>query len=417
MRGPGAGGGPGGSGQLGAIPWHLAGGDQLWDSGEMSRPHRFFGRQCSQCHRRPFQRVTDAACLDCHEGQAHHADDAGLMRTSGLSGTRCASCHREHSGLEAMIGTDPRLCTDCHAEPGETMAGAEVEPVWGFLGESHPRFRVRLVSMPEAGEPEWKRVRMTGAVSEDNGLVFPHDVHLADEGVTGPGGGKEQLACADCHQPGADGAAMQPVRFERDCQGCHRLDFAAGDPDRELPHGEPAAVLAVLEEYYARVALRGGYTREEAEPPEVVRRKRPGGERLGEDERQAALEWSQQWARTVAGEVFEYRTCKTCHEVSRQPETEAGWAIAPVAMTQDWFPAHRFDHEPHMKTACTECHDAAGSGRTQDVLMPAIDTCRQCHGDSDSTARVASRCVDCHDFHTARELEMGGGALHADAME
>lgn len=409
--------GPGtGGGLVGVVPWHLAGGDQLWDSGGMSRPHRFFGRECSQCHRQPFQRVTTAACLDCHEGQAHHGNDADLMQAVGLSERRCASCHREHSGLEAMVGTDPRLCIDCHAEPGETMPGAGVEPVAGFLGDSHPEFRIRLVSMSDAGEASWRRVRMNGAVSESNGLVFPHDVHMADDGVRGPDG-PEQLACADCHRPGADGAAMEPVRFERDCQGCHKLDFAAGDPGRELPHGEPAAVLATLEEYYARVALEGGYDNAETDPPEVVRRQRPGGQQLEEDERQVALDWSRQWAGTVAAEVFEYRTCKTCHQVERRPETEAGWEIAPVAMTQDWFPAHRFDHEPHQQSACTECHAATESASADDVLVPGRATCLQCHGDSDSLAQVASRCVDCHAFHTADELEMDGHALTATGME
>ncbi|MDZ7712362.1 MAG: FHA domain-containing protein [Rhodovibrio sp.] len=47
----------------------VAGGDRIWDSGPMSQPHRFFGQDCRQCHRQPFQRVTDAACLDCHENQ------------------------------------------------------------------------------------------------------------------------------------------------------------------------------------------------------------------------------------------------------------------------------------------------------------------------------------------------------------
>lgn len=396
-----------GSRLLTTIPWHLAGGDQLWDSGPMSRPHRFFGRDCGQCHQEPFQRVTSEACLACHEDQPHHADDAELMHASGLSGRRCADCHREHGGLEAMVGTDPRLCVDCHADPDGSMPESDIRPVTGFMGDSHPPFRVRLVSITDAGEADWQRVRMTDAVSERNGLVFPHDVHVSEDGVRGPTG-REQLVCADCHRPGPEGVAMQPPSFEQDCQRCHRLDFSAGDVERELPHGDPESVLVTLEEYFARVALEGGFTDEAADPPEVVRQRRPGDEQLEPQERQAALEWSRQWAHTVAEESFEYRTCRTCHEIERQPESKAGWRVAPVALTREWFPAHRFDHDPHRKTDCMECHAADTSARSEDVLMPGIETCRQCHGDSDSTARVASRCVDCHAFHAADELDMAG---------
>ena len=393
-----------------AMDWLLSGGDRVWSTGPMSKPHQSFGEDCGQCHRKPFQRVTDAACVDCHESQPHHADDEQLMRTAGLSERRCASCHVEHSGTEALRASDSALCSDCHAEPQRNMPGSDLQAVAGFAEQEHPQFRVRLVSFDDEDRPTWDRVRMTGPVSENSGLLFPHDVHLDEEGIQGPEG-KEQLACADCHQPGPTGTTMQPVRFEQDCQSCHQLDFEPEEPDRQLPHGKPELVLSMLEEYYSRVALAGGFDRSDAEvePPEVVKRDRPASSGLDEGGRRAALAWAQEQARVVAGELFEYRTCHTCHNVERVNGAEAEWRVHPVALTQHWFPRADFTHAKHEQMACNDCHAAGESDSSEDVLMPAIGNCQECHGGADASAKIASDCTDCHGFHTASELEMGTG--------
>lgn len=399
-------------------PWHLLGGDQLWDSGPMSRAHRIFGKDCGSCHTTPFQRVTDGACLDCHEGTPHHADDTAMLQTAGLERWRCADCHTEHNGSEGLIATTPTLCTDCHSDPDGNMPQSETLAVSGFGAEAHPQFRIRLVGRSEGGDEPfaWHRVRMSGAMSETNGLVFPHDVHLAEEGVEGPED-MEMLECADCHRPDPRDIAMQPTRFERDCQRCHRLDFEPNEPSRQLPHGRPDEVVAMLEEYYARVALAGGYRNQEADPPEIVRRGRPGSDELGERDRRIALDWSQEWAEEVATELFEYRTCKTCHEIERRTDAAGGWHVQPVALTQEWFPEHEFTHDPHLGTACTDCHEAKQSETSSDVLMPGLGTCLECHGGADASGKVASRCIDCHGFHRADEQVMRTGRTHTQSGE
>jgi len=388
------------------VPWHALGGDRIWDSGPMSREHRFFGHDCGSCHTAPFQRVADAACLQCHEGTPHHTDDAAMLQTAGLTEERCADCHLEHNGSEGLIATKTSLCTDCHSEPGRNMPSSQTLAVTGFSPDSHPRFRIRLVAAAGDGTFSWRRLRMTGgAMSEDNGLVFPHEPHLAADGIEGPEG-METLACGDCHRTGPKDIAMQPTRFERDCQRCHRLDFEPNEPSRQLPHGQPDMVVAMLEEYYARVALAGGYRNPQADPPATVQRRRPGAQELAEAERRVALQWAQDWAAEVATEVFEYRTCKTCHAIERHESAPGGWHVQPVALTQNWFPAHEFTHDPHLGMACTDCHDAERSEASSDVLMPGIDTCLECHGDDDGGGQVFTRCVDCHGFHAADELVM-----------
>ena len=391
------------------MPWRIAGGDRLWDSGALSRPHRFFGRECRACHRRPFERVTNDACIDCHADQPHHSARPDLLRVTGLAEQRCASCHNEHNGTEGLVATQSKLCVDCHREPAD-IPGARIRPVSGFGAASHPEFRVRLVSPTPGGGFDWRRVRMDQPLREDNGLIFPHDVHLATEGVESPDG-RRVLACADCHRPDGAGDTMQPVRFERDCQACHRLNFEPMEPARELPHGQPDAVLAALGDYYARVALAGGYRAPAVDAPAVVRQRRPADDELDREQRRAALAWADAKAVEVAEEVIEYRTCGTCHDIERSGSAGTPqWHVAPVALTAEWYPEARFSHAPHTGLTCTDCHAAEPSARSADVLMPGAETCQRCHGDARSTARVASRCIDCHGFHTGDDTM---GATHA----
>lgn len=387
------------------MPWRLAGGDHLWDSGAMSRAHRFFGRECRACHREPFQRVTNEACLVCHADEAHHTAAVELLQSSGLRERRCAGCHREHEGTEGLIATDSQLCTACHARPDRTMAGSRVHPVVGFGGGAHPEFRVRVVASAADGGFDWRRMRLQPGLAEDNGLVFPHDVHLDPGGIDGPDGSRV-LECGSCHRPERGGHVMQPVRFEDDCQSCHRLDFEPNEPARTLPHGDPATVMTALVDYYARVALAGGYRDPDGGAPAVVRRQRPADAELDREQRRAALAWADAKAAEVAAEVIEYRTCNTCHAVERGG-AGAGWQVEPVALTQAWFAEARFSHEPHAAMSCSGCHAAAQSGHSADVLVPGIETCRQCHGDPESSARIASRCIDCHGFHIDERLTMG----------
>jgi predicted CXXCH cytochrome family protein len=64
------------------------------------------------------------------------------------------------------------------------------------------------------------------------------------------------------------------------------------------------------------------------------------------------------------------------------------------------MPYARFDHKSHAQSKCADCHDVAKSKRSADVAMPAIQSCRECHGGSrPAEKKVTSNCLLCHGFH------------------
>jgi len=70
--------------------------------------------------------------------------------------------------------------------------------------------------------------------------------------------------------------------------------------------------------------------------------------------------------------------------------------------------AHGFETKIRIPTmaGCDTCHEAAKSKAASDVLMPDIETCRDCHGSGDPHRnppdKVLSGCTMCHGFHDTR---------------
>jgi predicted CXXCH cytochrome family protein len=74
-------------------------------------------------------------------------------------------------------------------------------------------------------------------------------------------------------------------------------------------------------------------------------------------------------------------------------------SVAPVKVAAVWHPKARFDHGAHEDVVCADCHAAAESVESSDVLLPKIAVCRDCHGGETVSDRVPSPCVTCHAFH------------------
>ena len=210
------------------------------------------------------------------------------------------------------------------------------------------------------------------------------------------------LGCSDCHEPDENGVSFKPVQMERHCASCHRLDFDPADPQRTVPHGQPAQVTGVLRDFYAHAALAGGL--DKASAPAFVQLRRRPGETLSPQQARRAMAWADHESSVVIEEVFERRLCSTCHVVRRTGDAAVPFAIAPVAPQRpDLLPHARFSHAAHRGETCASCHAAATSQHSEDVLLPGLKRCGDCHGDRGSGAKVQSTCLTCHGFHAGSQ--------------
>lgn len=369
--------------------------DSYWLAGPVHNAHSSIGDQCETCHVDAFQRVPDEACASCHTASVHVAQGG----PSVLGETRCATCHLEHNEPPELVKHHQGLCADCHADLPENF---KLDPASDFL-DAHPAFKLSLLLPTEndAGEIEWQTEHMMLADSrtaDRSNLRFDHKVHLVEDGIVTPDG-KRVIKCAECHVAEPGGIGMLPISMDEHCSSCHTLAFDPDDPSRTVPHGDAESVMQALIEYYSARLLG-------ADPDAVEQRVRRPGQQLSRADRDRAAAEAREQALVVAEDLFERRACVTCHEVSRNPDNaELPWSVVPVRLTQKFYPHANFSHAAHDTevTSCNSCHLAAESESAHDVLIPDIDTCRDCHGSAvarrNDSNQTASTCIMCHGFH------------------
>jgi hypothetical protein len=369
--------------------------DGWWLAGPVHSGHASTAADCENCHTNAFQRVPDDACMACHTADRHVASTALAV----LGSARCASCHLEHNEPPELVKQHQGLCADCHQD---LPADAGLQDADDFL-DAHPDFRVSLLRpiATATREVEWgvEHVALAEAMTADrSNLKFDHKVHLDEEGIITPDG-KRIVECADCHVPEPGGARMLPISMDEHCSGCHTLNFDPDDPTRVVPHGDAAAVVQALVEYYSARLLG-------ADPDAVEQRiRRPGAALTRADRDKAAVE-ARTRALNVAEDLFERQACTNCHEVSKvDNNSDMPWFVLPVRLTESFFPHANFSHAEHDTevSSCVLCHAAAESGSAHDLLMPDIDTCRDCHGSAferrNDSSQTPSTCIMCHSFH------------------
>jgi len=382
--------------------------DSVWLPGPLHSAHAFEGHDCQVCHVRPFLQVQDVACRECHSDVSEHAD-VNKFPMSGIDGSGCTDCHSEHKEPLHLVNGQDQLCSDCHQKLDVTHDHTEIRNVSNF-NKRHPGFSITL--MPTSGgihQPEDLDKRQfevhrvpldSPELQEASGLQFSHAVHMDPEGIVGPNE-QEVLACNDCHQPERGGKLMRPINMERDCQRCHQLEFTAMS-NRQAPHATPHEVMLYLGEYYAMAALHDEQEPDADLPPDTAPRVRPGApELITPEARKAAMKEVHGVVRQAADRLFtnDADNCALCHEVKQLENDHEGmprWQVAPISISQHWLPMARFDHGSHSTMACEDCHAATVSEVSQNVLIPNIDNCRQCH----EPEGAGANCITCHKFHS-----------------
>lgn len=385
-------------------------GDQFWNSGPLHQVHQqAIGDRCDTCHQKLFQRVQDAACVDCHRTTHEHIMPARLAMTALGPTPRCATCHREHNEPASfLVNSGDSMCVDCHGDPEHDFGQIKTAAVRGFGERRHPEFKPHLLrpKSTQAGAGfayEWQTViAALDTASEQSNLKFSHQQHLDPDRVLRRGD-SQPMNCADCHLLETDGEHFQPISMEGQCAACHELTFDPGAPDRQLPHGKPREVVLTLQDYFTRKFSdpnAGRTTRD--------RRRLPGQNDEEETCTGAPFDCAMRSARKEIESQFTRRGCVGCHGVI---DTQASnvfdrFQVIPIRFARDYFPASRFDHRSHEiqgkltgDAACLSCHAAKESEDSSDLMVPGQTKCTQCHGDKAAAERVTVQCVSCHGYH------------------
>ena len=419
-----------------AVPFQT---DLAWNSGPVSVMHANLMNDCAACHETPWKAVPDSACIDCHKDTGDHAlsnemrqaqsdpspFEAQLQDISiafGRPVNRCGSCHVEHNERAHIMPDNQETCGDCHRDLDKKLPDTLLLNVSDF-GDDHPEFRPTIITTPSESNPITRRVSLDDNPKGFSGLKFPHDMHMSSSGGV-PRMAKQLdsryafsdgVDCEDCHRQEAGGALYEPVSMTNDCAMCHSIVFEDDDGyPRTLRHGEPEEVIASMRDFYDAKAL--GNIRD-AEMNTRTRR-RPGRAASLRDLNRRELAFKQSEMRTIAkvDAIFsEGGACYDCHVIDRPDDvTNLDFRVRPISVSDAFYPASPFNHAVHEigDLTCESCHAAKTSATSDDILLPKIAVCRDCHIGEDSyraggaftRGKFPTNCLTCHSYHNDQHI-------------
>jgi hypothetical protein len=442
------------------------GGTARYSRGPVAAVHAAWNDRCEACHA-DFSPVssrgvgvafhgtdlaTDANCKTCHAGPPHHPN-----QKADASLPSCGACHRDHRGTDAsLVRLADADCTQCHAglkahasDPAKVdsadavTAFATAHPDFAPLKKPDPgklKFNHKLHMTPgqAEGKDPSESVRMTlGEIADkdlreyyrnqpwqkdhtdnkDAVILDCFSCHRLDKGDFA-GKGRPHDVNAAAMPTRAAGAYVLPVSYETSCKACHPLTF---DPNLKGKDGAPVSVPHHLQPAEVDSFLWGAYVdaylnrkggAAEPKPAAGPDRPLPGKPTRAEAEAQARRDVEKVKedlfaepkgeAKRAATYVLSGKTtCGECHSFE-----EGGKRIAPPNVPDVWFTKAKFNHASHRALDCKGCHAAAyTSAKSEDVLLPDVANCRQCHSpahsgtDGQPAGGVRHDCTECHTYH------------------
>lgn len=388
--------------------------DKVWNPGHpLDNAHKPWANDCKVCHSFPFVQVQDSDCKTCHDKIGDHVNKK-TIHAHGLENQACTDCHKEHNGDDSLSRQNKLYtatnCAACHGDIKHSFDQTKTENVTDFA-KKHPEFRYQIAT---ANPEKLERVRYSEAtpLKEPTALKFPHDVHLSDKGIKSPQG-RVKMECNNCHKLNPDGLQFGTVNMKDHCQSCHDLKFEPAISNREVPHGSVELVLNTLREFYSYVQVNTVPIDNKplTAPINLVR---PGKEMPVVQSFVRSNGSAHSRAADAAISLFEKTSCKVCHEVTRLDEKGREgttgrdlpqWKITPIAPSHPWLTKSQFSHAKHTVADCTDCHSAKTSKKAEDVLMPDIKVCRDCHtGSERESNKLVSDCGLCHEFHMKERI-------------
>lgn len=380
--------------------------DSSWSTGALSVAHHSLEDNCTACHVDAFVSVRDETCLTCHADIDDHAEKPRLAvgrgpfsrwegfqwavaESFGKEGPEaCTTCHTEHEGAGRMEPAAQQFCSACHDTMDTRLTDTALGNAADF-GTHHPQLQAVVWSAP--GQGEEARVTLGGTPRHDDGLRFPHDLHMSQTGGVArmadslPKYG-DALQCSDCHTPDSEEINFRPVEMEENCESCHSLVYdRVGSTFRTLRHGDAEqmrADLAAMDRAPRRPITRG--------------RSRPGefaqGRRYYQDFGRPQRNYI-----GITRALSKDGVCGECHLPTM---TNGRPDVVPVKLRRAFFINGKFDHGAHKQEECSTCHEAESSDAATDLLLPDLATCRTCHlGEEARQAEVPSSCAMCHSYH------------------
>jgi hypothetical protein len=209
--------------------------------------------------------------------------------------------------------------------------------------------------------------------------------------------------------PHVPGAYMEPVDFDNHCAACHSLKFDAKLP--AVSHkqaGTQDEQLTLLRKQVERMIGDASLPKLDHPPQLGLPGKKPDvGQGSYVDAAMRSL---------LEGK----RVCGECHvDASGSDLTVSSTKIAASNIPAEWFEHARFKHRPHEFMECRDCHAQAYPSNNadllanyakprkgaDDVMIPDINNCRQCHTPKPtiSTRTPAGYdCAECHGYHNGK---------------
>ena len=381
--------------------------------------------ECSRCHNEhlgrdaPMQRVDDRRCAACHfPSLARHPEfalvKAGVMKDEGLSFS-----HRKH--LKAVRKANLDLCQYCH-EPTRNRKGfqplnfdrqcSKCHLPGGSMGATEP-IPADAVVLPQQIDAPWARERGV-ATPDKRGIVIVGKLMHKDPWVVynlwklareiDPEGFRRKRSAleqriaalsAQMREPPTRGISRAALhREEQDLS--QRVAAASKEPgnagERRKLERALARVKAQIE--LGSVAMAAPRQLDWSQIDAELKQRRSeladfdmagsGGVPLTPAQRDARL----------AAAAAMTAPCALCHVYN-------DGIMAPLRAAVPVLGRANFTHLPHLEQiACFDCHNRiASSGKAQDVNLPAVARCRDCH----RPTRARSDCAGCHSYHPGVE--------------
>ncbi|MCY2964705.1 MAG: hypothetical protein NT069_13890 [Planctomycetota bacterium] len=407
---------------------------------------------CAECHRehrgqQQLAQIGDSQCVRCHENLNSHGGSERFALEITSFDREGRGRHPEFA-LDRLLGRvattnnlagEPDL-NDLRKVWKDNSAGGDSSGNAVSAGGSNHKDRAQKPTTPTVDDRGLRAGK--DRIPVDRGRIhFNHAIHLKAEYkdgvlIQGLRDQNRQLVdwsqeCQKCHEPDASGRYMRPINYKQHCAQCHPLYFDNSNfPGETVPHEMPTTVRGFLVELYSRKLMASSTEpsksvddpfSEEADgvkpsrlPTDKVRAVREKVARVIDDRFPPLDPMIPEF---VAARLKSKGGCQYCHTVN-QSANDPLWPIEKPQIPERWFQHAEFDHAAHRMVECGDCHQVwkgnegsapvQQSNLTEDVLIPGITVCRDCHSAKPDVVRLmpnaqihgaGTHCVECHKYH------------------